>query len=151
MKKLFYGNLFLDVSFFYSKYENFISSLRVIHDFYPAEAPYIPEQVTHIGDEFISDVNVRNSSVIYSYTSTSGATVYGADVMIKYNLFNDVVLNTGFSIYDNLQFDDSDDIQSNLFEDIELDSVKNDSLRYFLDNALKSFSFQQGRLFFNAP
>ena len=28
---------------------------------------------------------------------------------------------------------------------------KNDSLRYFLDNSLKSFSFQQGRLFFNAP
>ena len=56
MKKLFFGNLFVDVSFFYSKYENFISPLRVIHDFYPAEAPYIPEQVTHIGDEFISDL-----------------------------------------------------------------------------------------------
>ena len=73
------------------------------------------------------------------------------EAMIKYNLFNDVVLNTGFSIYDNLQFDDSDDVQSTLFEDIELDSIKNDSLRYFLDNSLKSFSFQQGRLFFNAP
>mgnify|MGYP001185630727 FL=1 len=151
MKKLFFGNLFLDVSFFYSEYKNFISPLRVIHDFYPSEAPYIPEQVTHIGDEFIGDINVRNNSVIYSYTSTSGATVYGADVMIKYNLFNDFVLNTGFSIYDNLQFDDSDDVQSSLFEDIELDSIKNDSLRYFLDNSLKSFSFQQGRLFFNAP
>ena len=151
MKKLFSGNLFVDISFFYSRYKNFISPLRVIHDFYPAEAPYIPEQVTHIGDEFISDVNIRNSSVIYSYSSTSGATVYGADFMFKYNLFDNVVLNTGFSIYDNLQFDDSDDVQSSLFQDIELDSVKNDSLRYFLDNSLKSFSFQQGRLFFNAP
>ena len=151
MKKLFFGNLFVDVSFFYSKYENFISPLRVIHDFYPAEAPYIPEQVTHIGDEFVSDDNIRNRSVVYSYTSTSGATVYGADFMFKYNLFDNVVLNTGFSLYNNLQFDDSDDVQSSLFEDIELDSIKNDSLRYFLDNSLKSFSFQQGRLFFNAP
>tara|TARA_B100000886_G_scaffold97046_1_gene64399 strand:- start:4005 stop:6929 length:2925 start_codon:yes stop_codon:yes gene_type:complete len=151
MKKLFAGNLFVDVSLFYSRYENFISPLRVIHDFYPAEDPYIPEQVTHIGDEYISDLNVRNSSVIYSYTSTSGATVYGADLMFKYNLFGSVVLNAGFSIYDNLQFDTGDDIQDVLFEDIELDSIKNDSLRYFLDNSLKSFSFQQGRLFFNAP
>ena len=71
--------------------------------------------------------------------------------MFKYNLFDNVVLNTGFSLYNNLQFDDSDDVQSSLFEDIELDSIKNDSLRYFLDNSLKSFSFQQGRLFFNAP
>ena len=63
--------------------------------------------------------------------------------MFKYNLFDNVVLNTGFSIYDNLQFDDSDDVQSSLFQDIELDSVKNDSLRYFLDNSLKSFSFHQ--------
>ncbi|GIR60549.1 MAG: hypothetical protein CM15mP65_31300 [Crocinitomicaceae bacterium] len=102
MKKLFAGNLFVDVSFFYSRYENFISPLRVIHDFYPAEDPYIPEQVTHIGDEYISDLNVRNSSVVYSYTSTSGATVYGADLMFKYNLFGSVVLNAGFSIYDNL-------------------------------------------------
>ena len=151
MKKLFAGNLFVDVSFFYSRYENFISPLRVIHDFYPAEDPYIPEQVTHIGDEYISDLNVRNSSVVYSYTSTSGATVYGADLMFKYNLFGSVVLNAGFSIYDNLQFDTGDDVQDVLFEDIELDSIKNDSLRYFLDNSLKSFSFQQGRLFFNAP
>jgi outer membrane receptor for ferrienterochelin and colicins len=151
MKKLFAGNLFVDVSLFYSRYENFISPLRVIHDFYPAEDPYIPEQVTHIGDEYISDLNVRNSSVIYSYTSTSGATVYGADLMFKYNLFGSVVLNAGFSIYDNLQFDTGDDVQDVLFEDIELDSIKNDSLRYFLDNSLKSFSFQQGRLFFNAP
>ena len=111
MKKLFFGNLFVDVSFFYSKYENFISPLRVIHDFYPAEAPYIPEQVTHIGDEFVSDYNIRNRSVVYSYTSTSGATVYGADFMFKYNLFGSVVLNTGFSLYNNLQFDDSDDVQ----------------------------------------
>ena len=151
MKKLFAGNLFVDVSLFYSRYENFISPLRVIHDFYPAEDPYIPEQVTHIGDEYISDLNVRNSSVIYSYTSTSGATVYGADLMFKYNLFGSIVLNAGFSIYDNLQFDTGDDVQDVLFEDIELDSIKNDSLRYFLDNSLKSFSFQQGRLFFNAP
>ena len=151
MKKLFAGNLFVDVSLFYSRYENFISPLRVIHDFYPAEDPYIPEQVTHIGNKFISDLNVRNSSVIYSYTSTSGATVYGADLMFKYNLFNSIVLNAGFSLYDNLQFDSGDDVQDVLFEDIELDSIKNDSLRYFLDNSLKSFSFQQGRLFFNAP
>ena len=34
MKKLFFGKLFVDISFFYSKYENFISPLRVIHDFY---------------------------------------------------------------------------------------------------------------------
>ena len=151
MKKLFAVNLFVDVSLFYSRYENFISPLRVINDFYPAEDPYIPEQVTHIGDEYISDLNVRNSSVVYSYTSTSGATVYGSDLMFKYNLFGSVVLNAGFSIYDNLQFDTGDDVQDVLFEDIELDSIKNDSLRYFLDNSLKSFSFQQGRLFFNAP
>ena len=64
MKKLFFGKLFLDVSLFFSEYKNFISPLRIIHDFYPSTAPYIPEQVTNIGDEFISDYNRRNSSVI---------------------------------------------------------------------------------------
>ena len=86
---------------------------------------------------------MRNSSVVYSYTSTSGATVYGADLMFKYNLFGSVVLNAGFSIYDNLQFDTGDDVQDVLFEDIELDSIKNDSLRYFLDNSLKVFLFSK--------
>ena len=132
MKKLFFGKLFLDVSLFFSEYKNFISPLRIIHDFYPSTAPYIPEQVTNIGDEFISDYNRRNSSVIYSYTSTSGATIYGADLMLKYNLISDVVLSVGFSLYDNLQFDTDSDVETNLFEDIVLDSIKNDTLLNFL-------------------
>ena len=151
MKKLFFGKLFLDVSLFFSEYKNFISPLRIIHDFYPSTAPYIPEQVTNIGDEFISDYNRRNSSVIYSYTSTSGATIYGADLMLKYNLISDVVLSVGFSLYDNLQFDTDSDVETNLFEDIVLDSIKNDTLLNFVENSLQSLSYQPGKLFFNAP
>ena len=151
MKKLFFGKLFLDVSLFFSEYKNFISPLRIIHDFYPSTAPYIPQQVTNIGDEFISDYNRRNSSVIYSYTSTSGATIYGADLMLKYNLISDVVLSVGFSLYDNLQFDTDSDVETNLFEDIVLDSIKNDTLLNFVENSLQSLSYQPGKLFFNAP
>ena len=84
LKKLFSGNIFLDASFFYSKYRNFISPLRVIHDFYPSNEPYIPEQITHIGNNFISDYVSRSTSVIYSYTSTSD--VIGSDLMVKMNL-----------------------------------------------------------------
>ena len=151
LKKLFFGKMFLDVSLFYSEYDNFISPLRIIHDFYPSEDPYIPEQITHVGENYISDFNVRNSSVIYSYTSTSGATVFGADLMVKYNLFDNMVLSVGLSLYDNLKFDSADDIDAKLYDDLEIDSVKNDTLRYFLENSLQSFSFQPGKLFFNAP
>jgi len=151
MKKLFYGKLFLDVSLFFSEYKNFISPLRIIHDFYPSTAPYIPEQITNIGDEFISDYNRRSSSVIYSYTSTSGATIFGADLMLKYNLISDVVLSVGFSVYDNLQFETDSGEETNLFEDIELDSIKNDTLLNFIENSLQSLSYQPGKLFFNAP
>ena len=151
IKKLFFGKLFIDASLFYSKYKNFISPLRIIHDFYPSQAPYIPEQITHIGEEFISDYNTRSLSVIYSYTSTSGATVYGSDLMFKYNVYDDMVLSVGFSVYDNLKFDSASDSDVNPFESIETDSVKNDTLRYFLENSLQSFSFQPGKLFFNAP
>ena len=86
LKKLFSGNIFLDASFFYSKYRNFISPLRVIHDFYPSNEPYIPEQITHIGNNFISDYVSRSTSVIYSYTSTSDVAIFGSDLMVKYNL-----------------------------------------------------------------
>ena len=151
LKKLFYGKIFVDASFFYSRYKNFISPLRIIHNFYPADAPYIPEQVTSIGDEFIYDFNSRNLSVIYSYTSTSGASIYGTDIMIKYNFLDDVVVSTGLSLYDNLEFDNSEDIESNIYDGLEADSINNDTLRYFVENSLKSFSFQPGRLFFNAP
>ena len=151
IKKLFFGKLFLDASFFYSRYENFISPLRIIHDFYPSQAPYVPEHVTSIGDEFVSDYNTRNTAVIYSYTSTSGASVYGTDVMMKYNLMEDVVLSVGLSLYDNLKFDSADELDINLYDALESDSIKNDTLRYFVDNSLQSFSFQPGRLYFNAP
>lgn len=151
LKKLFFGNLFLDASFFYSKYKNFISPLRILHDFYPSNAPYLPEQVTSIGDDFIYDVNSRNLNVIYSYTSTSGASVFGTDIMVKYNIFSDLVLSIGLSIYDDLEFDDVSDVESNLYEAIEIDSIKNDTLKYFIENSLQSFSFQPGQLYFNAP
>jgi len=150
MKKLFYGKLFVDASIFYSNYKNFISPLQIIHDFYPSSAPYIPEQITHVGDNYVNNLNTRNLSVIYSYTSTSGATIYGSDLMVKYNLFDDLVLSSGFSLYDNLEFDNSSDIES-YYDGLELDSVKNDTLRYFLENSLQSFSFQKSNLFFNAP
>ena len=138
---------FVDASFFYSRYKNFISPLRIIHNFYPADAPYIPEQVTSIGDDFIYDFNARNLSVIYSYTSTSGASIYGTDIMIKYNFLDDVVVSTGLSLYDNLEFDNSEDIESNIYDGLEADSINNDTLRYFVENSLKSFSFQPGSYF----
>ena len=151
LKKLFYGKLFLDVSGFFSEYNNFISPLRIIHDFYPSEHPYIPEEVTHIGANYISNFVQRNTTVVYSYTSTSGASVYGIDLMAKYTLTNNIILSTGISAYDNLSFDSADDVSIDLEDNIAIDSIKNDTLKYFIENSLQSYSFQPGKLFFNAP
>ena len=71
--------------------------------------------------------------------------------MVKYNIFSDLVLSIGLSIYDDLEFDDVNDVESNLYEAIEIDSIKNDTLKYFIENSLQSFSFQPGQLYFNAP
>ena len=151
IKKMFFGTMFLDVSFFYSGYKNFISPLRIINDFYPSEAPYIPQEVTSIGDQYINDFNARKRTVIYSYTSTSDATVFGSDVMIKYNFADGYIFSMGFSFYDNLKFDEISDENNDLLQGINVDSVKNDTLRYFLENSLQSYSFQPGKLYFNAP
>ena len=152
LKKLFSGNIFLDASFFYSKYRNFISPLRVIHDFYPSNEPYIPEQITHIGNNFISDYVSRSTSVIYSYTSTSDVAIFGSDLMVKYNLGPELIFSLGYSLYSSPNFNDSD--QESILkhdETINLENIYNDTLRYFINNSLKSFSYQQGNLYFNAP
>ncbi len=151
LKKMFFGRMFLDVSLFYSEYKNFISPLRIINDFYPSEAPYIPQQITQVGDQYLNDLNARSRTVLYSYTSTSNATIYGTDIMLKYNLGNDIIITTGFSLYENLKFDEISAENNNIFESINVDSVKNDTLRYFLENSLQSYSFQPGKLYFNAP
>ena len=150
IKKLFFGKVFLDASFFYSEYKNFISPLTIIHDFYPTSEPYIPEQVTHVGDEFISDYDSRNSSVVYSYISTSGVTTFGTDLMLKYNLFDDAVVSFGISLYDEPNFDDAKSADADLIEAINIDSVKNDTLKYFLRNSLKSYNSLKDNQF-NTP
>ena len=151
LKKLFFEKLFLDVSGFYSEYKNFISPLRIIHDFYPSEHPYVPEQVTHIGENYISNFTQRNSTVVYSYTSTAGASVYGLDLMAKYTISNNIILSTGLSAYGNLTFDSDGDASTDLDMTNLVHTVKNDTLKYFIENSLRSYSYQPGKLFFNAP
>ena len=66
------------------------------------------ENVLVIGGGSIAKKHVKNLSklnfCIYSYTSTSDATVFGSDVMIKHNFADGYIFSMGFSFYDNLKF-----------------------------------------------
>ena len=151
LKTLVRGKLFLDISGFFSKYKNFISPLTPINDFYPTEDPWIAQEVTSVGEQPITDILDRSTTVVYSYTSTSGASIYGVDLMAKYELTNRMILSTGLSIYDNLNFDSAESEGSAVESLGGLDSLKNDTLAYFIEKSLQSYSTNPNRLFFNAP
>ena len=69
LKKLVNQRIFLDFSAFYSTYKNFITPLRMIHSFYPNNAPFQSQWVTHQGESHI-DNYLDKIQAVYSYTST---------------------------------------------------------------------------------
>ena len=151
IKNVFSNKLLVDIVLFYSRYENFISPLRMIHSFYPNTYPYIPEFPSYIGEEPIQNWAERLTAT-FSYTATGVATNYGTDIALKYYHDKNLQLGVNASFYGNIYYEKSE----NLVEEystigLDNDSTFNDTLNYFLNNMIKSYSFSPTELYYNAP
>ena len=71
--------------------------------------------------------------------------------MVKYNLGPELIFSLGYSLYSSLTSMSNQESILKHDETINLEHIDNDTLRYFINNSLKSFSYQQGNLYFNAP
>ena len=149
-KNVFSNKLLLDVVLFYSRYENFISPLRMIHSFYPNTYPYIPEFPSQIGENQISNWSERLTAT-FSYTATGIATNYGTDISIKYYHNDNLQFSLNTSIYGNIYYEDSKNMSNISNSEISADTSFNDTLNYFLNNMIKSYSFSPTELYYNAP
>ena len=149
-KNVFSNKLLLDVVVFYSRYENFISPLRMIHSFYPNTYPYIPEFPSHIGDESINNWTEKLTAT-FSYTATGVATNYGTDIALKYYHDENIQVGINGSFYGNIYYEDTDISATNSLSNVESDTTFNDTLNYFLNNMMKSYSFSPTELYYNAP
>tara|TARA_E500000178_G_scaffold43862_1_gene39234 strand:+ start:176 stop:3019 length:2844 start_codon:yes stop_codon:yes gene_type:complete len=149
IKKLIRRNIFIDYSMFYSKYQNFITPLRMVHSFYPNTDPYRSQWVTHLGSEHIDNYLDRIQAV-YSYTSTGISKVFGFDLLTKYAV-KDFEISTSFSYYGNIVFEDKYDNEMPSLADWEQQNFQNDTLNYFLNNLVKAISPKKNSLSFNAP
>ena len=149
LKKIVNQRLFLDVSAFYSKYKNFITPLRMVHNFYPNDAPFHSQWVTHEGTDHIDNYLDRIQAV-YSYTSTGLTKVYGFDLLAKYAI-DDLEFSFSMSYYGNVLFDDEHDNEMPSLAEWEQQNFDNDTLNYFLNNLVKAISPKENSLAFNAP
>ena len=149
LKKLVNQKLFVDVSLFYSKYKNFITPLRMVHSFYPNDAPFKSQWVTHEGTDHIDNYLDRIQAV-YSYTSTGITKVYGFDFLGKYAV-EDLEFSMSMSFYGTVVFEDDHDNEMPSLTDWEQQNFENDTLNYFLNNLVKAISPKENSLAFNAP
>ena len=149
LKKLVNQKLFVDVSLFYSKYKNFITPLRMVHSFYPNDAPFKSQWVTHEGTDHIDNYLDRIQAV-YSYTSTGLTKVYGFDFLGKYAV-EDFEFSMSMSYYGTVVFEDDHDNEMPSLADWEQQNFENDTLNYFLNNLVKAISPKENSLAFNAP
>ncbi len=150
-KNVFSNKLLVDIVLFYSRYENFISPLRMIHSFYPNTFPYIPEFPSQIGERPIENWSERLTAT-FSYTATGVATNYGTDIALKYYHNKNLQLALNASFYGNIYYEDSENlIEQKSYVEFNEDSTFNDTLNYFLNNMIKSYSFSPTELYYNAP
>lgn len=149
LKKLVNQRIFIDFSAFYSTYKNFITPLRMVHSFYPNDAPFQSQWVTHQGEEHI-DNYLDKIQAVYSYTSTGLTKVYGFDLLTKYAV-DDLELSASVSYYGNVVFEDEHDNEMPSLGEWEQQNFDNDTLNYFLNNLVKAISPKENSLSFNAP
>jgi hypothetical protein len=121
----------------------------MVHSFYPNDAPFKSQWVTHEGTDHIDNYLDRIQAV-YSYTSTGITKVYGFDFLGKYAV-EDFEFSMSMSYYGTVIFEDDHDNEMPSLADWEQQNFENDTLNYFLNNLVKAISPKENSLAFNAP
>ena len=142
IKKLMFGKLFVDASFFYSRYYNFKSPLQRMNNPYPFEEPWDQAFVTEANGEARP-----GNEWILSFISLDGIKMYGLDIYLKYllNKSRDE-LTFGYSYYGTGNIDGE---KSNSSLEKGNDFFVGNSLLRALND--QSFNPYTDLVFFNAP
>jgi len=82
LKKLMFGKLFIDVSAFYSAYNNFKTSAQKLNNLIPFNSPYGVTDIT----ESSGSGRIKNT-IVSSFLSLKEVKMFGFDIYLKY-LFN---------------------------------------------------------------
>ena len=83
IKKLMFGKLFIDASFFYSKYDNFKSQLQRMNNLFPRSEPFAITQITEANGE-----RRPGNEWILSFITLQNIELFGLDLFFKYLLNN---------------------------------------------------------------
>lgn len=142
IKKLLFGKLFIDASFFYSKYDNFKSQLQRMNNLFPNTEPFAITQITEANGE-----RRPGNEWILSFITLQNIEVYGLDLYFKYllNKKGDE-LTFGYSYYG-----------TGSIEDKKTNSSLEKGNDFFVGNAMldteagHDFDPYADLVFFNAP
>ena len=95
IKKLFFGKLFIDASFYYSKYDNFKSPLQRMNNLLPRTEPYDIARITEANGE-----RRPGNEWILSFITLQNIEMFGLDLYLKYLLNNNGdEVTVGYSHY----------------------------------------------------
>ena len=95
IKKLLFGKLFIDASFYYSKYDNFKSPLQRMNNLLPRSEPYDIARITEANGE-----RRPGNEWILSFITLQNIEMFGLDLYLKYLLNNNGdEVTVGYSHY----------------------------------------------------